>query len=128
MSEFYQMPDEIRGQMIQIAFAGVESGQGKKSKIIFDCIKEIYPTSAAGDVGYALIEVYNGNYNKAINLLSKTIKQSSNCLEEARVILLFAMIMSGKKSEAKFKLNDFEKNELMNSEMIEFTKSFIGSV
>lgn len=109
MLDVYQMPDEIRKYLVQIAYAGVEKGQEKKSRVIFDCFKECYPNSAAADIGYALIEVYKGDYAKSISILNKTIKQSSNCLEEARIILVFAMTMSGRNNEAKFKINEFEK-------------------
>ncbi|WP_163834299.1 hypothetical protein [Spartinivicinus ruber] len=122
----YEIPENIRELIIKVAFKAIESGCTNEAKAILEALAKNYPLSAASDIGYALIEIMNSNFSKAIRLLKNTLEKSTNCLEEARIVLLYAMVASGKVTEAKHEAKNMLEGELVSKDNIKIIFDEMG--
>lgn len=86
--------------LAEIGFSAAARGLGELAKPIFAALAEYKPDHAAAAIGYATTAIVGRDLDTAIRVLWRDGVNAKHASNEAKAMLLIAMIMSDRQAEA----------------------------
>lgn len=86
--------------LTEIGYSAAARGMGDRARPIFDALAVCLPDNAAAAIGYALLAIVDGEFNKAVEVLEKDGIRKKDNADGAKSILLMALKLAGRELEA----------------------------
>ena len=90
----------VMKDLLQVAYAALASGNTIAAEPIFSAYAQEFPDDAAGSIGKASILLAHGYFNESVEELSQNAINARVNAEEARKVMLVALMMAGRMQEA----------------------------